>query len=161
MLLLKKLIQQFEEELHRVNDVGHFFEDVLKKEDAQLQLLANYRRIDELLHEFVAAVHDQTIKVFPEDLPKKLSELRFDVRKLATYKELNAAKEAMLLKVLQKREDEVEKLDEAIKKDLEVESRKCYRYCLHNPAKSKGISRSSRPTSWSATTAECSSARSP
>jgi len=25
VLLLKKLIQQFEEELHRVNDVGHFF----------------------------------------------------------------------------------------------------------------------------------------
>jgi hypothetical protein len=111
VLLLKKLIQQFEEELHRVNDVGHFFEDILRKEDSQLQLLANYRRIDELLHEFVVAVHDLTIKVFPEDLPKKLSELRFDVRKLSTYKELNTAKETMLLKVLQKRDAALEKLE--------------------------------------------------
>lgn len=46
VLLLKKLIQHFEQELHRVNDVGHFFEEVLRKEDAPLQLLANYRRID-------------------------------------------------------------------------------------------------------------------
>jgi len=76
----------------------------------------------------VVAVHDLTIKVFPEDLPKKLSELRFDIRKLLTYRELNAAKEAMLLRVLQKREAAVEKLQEDIKTDFEVESRKCYRY---------------------------------
>jgi len=69
-----------------------------------------------MLHKFAVTVRGQTIKVL-EDLPKKLSK----------YRELNTAKETMLLWV-QKRNAAVEKLEEDIKTDFDVESRKCCRY---------------------------------
>jgi hypothetical protein len=73
-----------------------------------INLLANYKKIDEMLHDFASKIYNQNINVFADDLPKKLSELRFDIKKLKTYKELILAKETMLSKVLEKGQAEVQ-----------------------------------------------------
>lgn len=70
---------------------------------------------------------DWNINIHPEDLPKKLSELRFEVRKIRTYHELIVTKLCIMSEVLKKREAEMISYEDTSRKELDVELEKVSR----------------------------------
>lgn len=153
VLLLKKLVQNFVNELHSVNDMGHQYETMLQEEEPHIPLLANYRQLEEGLHRAVSKVLDWNINIHPEDLPKTLSELRFEVRKLHTYDELIRLKLHILSQALRKRQADILDFEARSKKELDIEVAKVNRYFGLDAGRSTERFGKSRRTSSSATSA--------
>jgi hypothetical protein len=93
-LYLKNLIQTLYKDLNSINDIGHQFEETILESNPNrmIDLLGNYKTIENELQRLTNKIYNENINMSSDDLPRELSDIRWKIKKVQSYKEINQSK---------------------------------------------------------------------
>jgi hypothetical protein len=81
-------------DLNSINDIGHQFEETILESNPNrmIDLLGNYKTIENELQRLTNKIYNENINMSSDDLPRELSDIRWKIKKVQSYKEINQSK---------------------------------------------------------------------
>lgn len=96
-------MSEIQKDLDKINDVGFQFNELSKNPTEPIQFLLNSRNMYENIEFLVAKPFKSNIDVYPYDLPRELTEIRQQLKKVEAQKALIEFKNEVIWKIMEEK----------------------------------------------------------
>lgn len=114
--ILDKEVSDLQENLDTLNDIGINFIEITSNNADPLYFMLNSRKIYENLQYLISKPFKNIIDIYPNDLPRDLTEKRIELEKNQAFKEIINFKDNLILKLKAVMEDKIKNRKDNIEK---------------------------------------------